>query len=717
MTSSHLSVRLRAVIALACCVLLCSCMGANPYATDTVAGESLAERVASGTSIKAERGSKTLDISRAQPGIKEPTGITKDSWTVFVYLCGSDLETRGGAATLDLNEMVQASGSKNVSFVVETGGAKTWQNNTVNPKKLCRYLIRGGRMTDEGSVKAASMGEAGTLADFLTWGVKNYPADHMGLILWDHGGGSITGACFDERNNNDSLFLREVDEALAATYASMWEKFEFVGFDACLMSTLETANVLATYSNYMIASQESEPGTGWEYRSMVEYLAKHPTCTGKELGKQVCNSYLESMDRSSRGFATLAVIDLAQVDQLMQDFYRFSQEMYASGEDQGTLAAMSRGIQKAGNYGSNNRREGYTNMVDLGGLVDACAEVTPSAEDVKATLSKAVVYQIRGNYHADASGLSMFYPLSVNTSQELTIFQTVAVNPSYLQYVDRLAHGATYNGGTQYQQYSGGSFYEDNIWNWLFGNAYEAQEQAQDNWQYVDDHTTTDTSIAKSSITFEEKPQVDDEGTYWFKFDQNGIDNASIVSGLVYELSEDGQDRIALGETYDVYGDWETGEFADGFNGMWLSLPDGQNLNLTVESATDEYFVFSSPIKLNGKDCYLRLRQNIADGSVVVDGVWNGMNAQGAVDRGVTALKKGDVIVPRYDATAVETDAESSYEGVAYTVGKEGLAVDYDYLPDGSYEYRFCITDVFGDPYLTDAVRFEIDSDGTIYFV
>ena len=59
------------------------------------------------------------------------------------------------------------------------------------------------------------MGDSQTLSDFLTWGVKNYPADHMALILWDHGGGSISGVCFDERNNNDSLYLRELDKALA----------------------------------------------------------------------------------------------------------------------------------------------------------------------------------------------------------------------------------------------------------------------------------------------------------------------------------------------------------------------------------------------------------------------------------------------------------------------------------------------------------------------
>jgi hypothetical protein len=221
--------------------------------------------------------------------------------------------------------------------------------------------------------------------------------------------------------------------------------------------------------------------------------------------------------------------------------------MYTSSNDQATLAAMSRGIQKADNYGCNNRREGYTNMVDLGGLVDACASVTPSAADVKKTLRDAVPYQIRGTYHAGACGLSTYYPLRVNTSQELSIFQTVAVNPSYLSYVDRLATGATYNGGSQYQQYSGDTFFEDNLWNWLLGNTQEVQQQAEDHWEYVDDHEDS-----SQLITFANEPQVDEYGTFWFQLDQHGIDNASVVSGVVYEKSEDGADLISLGETYDI---------------------------------------------------------------------------------------------------------------------------------------------------------------------
>lgn len=707
------------VLALSC-VCLAGCGELIDESSASTEGEeTLEERVASGLSVRAERGSQTLQIDRPKLTGSRPKDIEKDTWTVFVYLCGSDLETNGGAATADLGEMVGASGSENVRFVVETGGAKQWHGKNGSGKKLDRFVVQDGAITKVDSVKVADMGEPNTLSDFLTWGLKNYPAEHMGVIMWNHGGGSISGVCFDERNNYDSLMLRELDLALAQTGLTMWQKFDFVGFDACLMGTLETANLLATYSNYMIGSEEVEPGTGWEYSTIMEYLAQHPSCDGGELGKALCDGYLESLPSRSSSTATLSVIDLSQVDDLMQDFYRFSQEMYDSGNDQATLAIMSRDIRRAEAYGTNNWLEGYTNMVDLGGIVDACAAVTPSAGDVKSSLSKAVTYQVRGRSHAKSSGLSVYYPLSVKDSKELTAFQTVAANPSYLSYVDRLAHGATYSGGsqsTQYTSYSNDSWYDsDGLWSMAMDEdtimmllgAMASMRSVDPRWEYVDEHDAT-----SKVVTFAVEPQVDDEGIYWMQFDEDGVNNVASVSAIVYRQADD-DSVIELGETNEIYAEWDEGEnqgvVEDGFDGKWLSLPDGQNLCLYVVASSEDEMTFTSPIRLNGEDCYLRLRQDVESGKVVVEGVWHGSEENGLVDRGDAELVEGDVIVPLYGT-------DGAVAGNEYTVPAEGLSVDFGPLPVGSYKYAFNITDVYGDRYVTDQVQLDVEEDG-IYFV
>ena len=704
----------RIISAALACVLACgglaACTGMDAYYTTDSSSSS------TGMTVQAERGSKQLDIQRPTPGGKKPANLAKDSWTVFVYLCGSDLESQGGAATKDLREMVKGSGNENVRYVVETGGAKKWSTNAISARQMGRYLIQGGNIMDLGGTSITDMGDPATLSDFLTWGVANYPAEHMALILWDHGGGSIAGVCFDERNNYSSLSVRELDTALGTAFKGMWDKFEFIGFDACLMSTLETANVMASYSDYMIASQESEPGNGWEYTSITRFLNQNPSTDGNQLGRAICDSYLASLDRNTKGFATLSVVDLSKVDELIQNFYRFSQEMYESGSDQSTLAMMTRGIRNVDNFGSNNWLEGYTNMIDLGGLVKACKSVTPSAQDVLDSLNQAVTYQIHGNYHAASTGLSTYYPLKVSEASDLVTFQSCTPNPSYLAYVDRLVHGATYNGGSQYTSYSDQQWYEGGLWSVLMENtgtpeAEQAQQEAEEYWEYVDDHSDT-----SQVITFAEEPQVDEDGIYWFQLDDHGIDNAAVVSGLVYEISEDGQDLIALGETYDVNGSWETGEFTDGFDGEWLSLPDGQNLCTYVVDSSEDYVIFTSPITLNGKDTYLRMRQNLRSGSVLVEGAWDGIGENGAADRSATPLKKGDVIIPRYDSFTADGSKGDTYEGLEYVLDSSKLKVSYGYLPEGVYLYNFCIEDVFGDVLVTDAVQLEIDPDGSIYF-
>ena len=92
-------------------------------------GETLSERVASRNAVQVERGTGSLDIKRTTPSGKRPKGIEDDTWTVLIYLCGSDLESDNGAATADLSEMVAGAGSEQVSFIVETGGAKKWQGD------------------------------------------------------------------------------------------------------------------------------------------------------------------------------------------------------------------------------------------------------------------------------------------------------------------------------------------------------------------------------------------------------------------------------------------------------------------------------------------------------------------------------------------------------------------------------------------------------------
>jgi len=656
---------------------------------------------AEGLSLTVERETGEMTITRPE-GEETPMG-EEGTWTVFVYLCGTDLESDGwGMASGDLEEMREAAGSSRVRFVVETGGARSWEDWDVSSRTNQRFLIENGEMTLVDEVSRSGMGRPSTLADFLTWGVENYPAARMGVILWNHGGGSISGVCFDEMDNYDSLSLRELDEALATVRASMTDKFEFFGFDACLMGTLEVANILASYARYMIASQELEPGSGWDYVSLGSTLAGDPYMDGEELGRTICDAYYADCQRyRCESEATLSLVDLREIDDVVVAFNTFAGNMYTVSEDSAVLAEMIRGIEAAENFGGNNRIEGYTNMVDLGGLLSACRSYAEGASLVLAKLNNAVVYNVRGSSHRYASGLSLYYPLCIQGSQEMSIFSDICPSPYYLSFVDRQGYGSVNDGSVD--DYSDDYWYEDDYWDWSTG--YDDSY-----WDYIDDFQQTGES---SLIQFWDAPQLDEDGYYWFSLTDESIDYTSSVLGNVYEFYANQGVLIELGETCDVHQDWENGVFWDYFDGYWLSLPDGQNLALYLVEIGEDYILYTSPIYLNGEETYLRLRQNY-DGSVTVEGAWNGIDEYGASDREIVQIQDGDVIKPIYYAYSIYDFEELRYVGYEYTVQGETW-VGYDLMENGDYLYAFCINDIYGDYLLTDYTLFTVEDDG-LYF-
>ena len=673
----------------------------SDYSGDTEIPEGDVESI-QGVSMSVNNTSGDMSLERKQ--IETASRSDDGVWTIFVYLCGTDLETDSGMGTDDLEEMAKSSPSDKVRFVVQTGGTEEWTEDDVDTDKTDRFLVQNGEITKVDEKKLTNMGTPDTLADFLVWGTSNYSSEHMGLVLWNHGGGSITGVCFDEKYDQDSITLMEMDAALLKASETSKRKFDFIGYDACLMGTVEVANVLATYADYMFGSEEMEPGSGWDYTAIGNFLSKNPDSDTEALGKVVCDSFYESnVKADDEELTTLAVIDLSKIDNLILNFNSFAKNMYDAGEDASNLADMIRGIEEVDNFGGNNKTEGYTNMVDMGGICDACSAYADGADKVNQALDAAIVYQVTGSTHPDVSGLSMYYPLSIQGSNELSLFSKVSVSPYYVSFVDRL--GKTVATSESFDDYTPDQWFEDDEW--------EYGELSDDSyWDYLDDYEQTGES---PYITFDEEPAVDENGTLGFKLDENGIDNAADIYALVYELSDDGEDIIEIGETIDIQGDWDTGRFYDNFDGYWLSLPDGQNLATYIADSTDDYVVYTSPILLNGEETNLRMRQYYEDGRVEIEGAWDGINEAGAASRDIIKIESGDKITPVYYAYDLDTFDEAAYEGAEYEV-RGTLEINYEYLAVGEYYYAFNIDDIYGDYYISDVAIFNIDEDGNITF-
>lgn len=672
-----------------------------------------------------------MRIERPSLGDRVPMG-EPDTWTVFVYLCGSNLESNWSCASNDMYEILDGTYSNNVRFVIETGGSNIWhfvEDNTIPADRNQRFVIQNGGVYRMWDGEHAPMGDSRTLASFLKWGVENYASEHMAVILWDHGGGSVSGVCYDEYENEhhgnyDLLSLTELDAALLSVFQDMTDKFEFIGFDACLMSTIETANIIASYADYMIASPESEPGDGWDYTALANALAASPDSRADEVGRQICDSYYASYaNGNSQSLATLSLLDLSNVDTFLTYFNDFSKELYESAQDIGRMSYISRAIQNIDNFGGNSPNEGYTNMVDIGLMIDACSPYVTNSSLARQSLEDLVAYKVMGSSHASTSGLSIFYPLKIGSSEYMDKAAGISISPWYLSFTDIQNNGAIYtdvayayynhsldNGET----WNPGTGEEIETWNSSQGNSYNETDgfyQAQEPSQV---YTYTDDDIHWGNspfITFDEYPQANAEGEYYCRLDEMGRTFIADIKAKCYELNHEEKDFIELGETCQIYGSWEEGYFKDGFDGTWISLPDGQNLAIYVVERRPDGVAYSSPIRLNGERKFLRLNWYY-DGRIEAIGIWDGVDETGTASRIQPLPRQGEEIVPIYYAHNAITKEEATYRGTPYII-EENLEIQASYLEAGEYWYNFYITDIFGDWLETEQVNLITDGKGS----
>ncbi len=238
-------------------------------------------------------------------------GNKKDSVTVMIYICGTDLESKHGMASSDIQEMASADFGDNVNVILYTGGCKQWKINGISNKVHQIYQIKNGELIRlEDDMGKSAMTEPENLTEFIKYCNNNFPANRNNLIMWDHGGGSVSGYGYDETNAfGGSMDLAEIDKALTDGGV----KFDFVGFDACLMATAETALMLNDHADYMIASEETEPGIGWYYTNWLTKLGRNTSMPTVEIGKNIIDDFVDTCAKKCRGQkTTLSIIDLAE---------------------------------------------------------------------------------------------------------------------------------------------------------------------------------------------------------------------------------------------------------------------------------------------------------------------------------------------------------------------------------------------------------------------
>ena len=389
---------------------------------------------AAGWTVASNNG--TLN-TRVAPGARakftQLQGSGRDTVTIMVYMCGTDLESKGAMASKDLQEMASATLSSNVNIIVYTGGCKNWQiqgiSNTVNQ---IYKVEQGGLRPLVSNAGTGAMTDPDTLLSFLNYCDQNYPADRNMLIFWDHGGGSLSGYGYDEKNSRSgSMTLGQIDSALKA--ANM--QFDFVGFDACLMATTETALMLGKYADYMIASEETEPGVGWYYTNWLTELSANTSKPTIEIGKRIVDDFVDVCNRQCQGQkTTLSVVDLAELSGTLGNvFTAFAQDTreLITGDDYRVVSTAR----------SNTREFAGSNRIDQIDLVHFAQNLgTDESRALANVLLSAVKYN-RINNVSNAYGLSIYFPLNKvsGVDQAVATYKSIGLDASYSECIREFA--------------------------------------------------------------------------------------------------------------------------------------------------------------------------------------------------------------------------------------------------------------------------------------
>lgn len=273
-----------------------------------------------------------VDTDKATADTDNALADIDTEWAIYWYLCGSDLETEYGAATNDLIELQQVELPETVKVFIQTGGSLVWQNDVISADTIGRYVYDHNGLQLIEDLPSANMGDGQTLKDFLIFGRDYFPAKRTAVVFWNHGGGSVAGASFDELYDMDSLSLAEMYQAFTEVFGEepQNQPVDIIGFDTCLMATVDTAYAFSDIAKYLVASQELEPGNGWLYSGWIGALASTPDMEPLKLAKIICDTYEQGCrEVGTEDNITLSVTDLSKVSKLIAAYDDFGKEALA----------------------------------------------------------------------------------------------------------------------------------------------------------------------------------------------------------------------------------------------------------------------------------------------------------------------------------------------------------------------------------------------------
>ncbi len=676
--------------------------------------------VSSGWDDGSNEGSLNTSVAKeARDKYTEVLGNKNDEVTLMIYMCGTDLESRNSMATLDLQEMQNAYIGENINLIVYTGGCKKWNNNVLSNKTNQIWQVKDeGMVCLDDNVGKLPMTDPDTLSSFIKYCSKNYPANRNALIFWDHGGGSVSGYGYDEKfASSGSMSLAEIDEALSAGGV----KFDFVGFDACLMSTTENALMLTKHADYMIASEEVEPGIGWYYTDWLTEWSENPSMSTLKIGKTIIDDFIETCAKKCPGSATtLSIVDLAEAQALIPEaLANFSKDTYNLIQNE-EYAQVSHARSDTREFGSSSK----TDQVDLVHLAKNMQ--SEEGEALKDAILSVVKYNRTSSNMTNAYGLSIYFPFrkASMVDDAVETYELIGMDEEYARCIQAFAStevcGQAASGGTTSPLPS----LMEMLGTGSSGSSYGSSDMlSQMLGSFLMEGVSNISGLSSDNMGFLSGRALNEEEMTEYLV-ENSFDGSQLVweataSGDVIALPEsqwalvqtlhanmffdDGEGYIDLG-TDNVYEFDENGNLLAPKEMTWIAIneqPVAYYHESTVDDGENYSITGRIPVLYNGERAELvtEFTNTNPHGSVVgvrrvyVDGETT------TVAKTMDAVKAGDVIDFICDYYSYEGEYLDSYMLGEQLVVDDELVISDVYVDQDAAKMTYLFTDIYNQKY------------------
>ncbi len=375
---------------------------------------------------------------------------TQAEWTWLIYMAGdNNLE---GAGQDDLAEMQQVGSTDQVNVIVQFD---TEENKTT------RYRVERNKLKSVQTMPGVDCGDPKVLTAFISWGMQQYPAQHYLVDIWNHGGGwenlpanfdynsiraakpklasdlkrvkrslfrttvhkidqlpPVERAIAIDCGSHDYLDNKELHDAIANSLAN-GHKVDILGCDACLMNMFEICYEMQDTANFMVGSEETEPGAGWPYAAILGMLAANPAMSPSDLAKTIAQNYgqwyTQHGDPVNDKSATQSALDLGKLKPVADAVNQLADALTKDIHKIAVAGAVSLARDKAQKFE-------YPEYIDLGDFTQQLLARLPRNAAVKAA-GKALLQALQSQNGSfvianatwglgvqHATGVSIYFP-------------------------------------------------------------------------------------------------------------------------------------------------------------------------------------------------------------------------------------------------------------------------------------------------------------------